>query len=64
MELCGVASCVDYVEVGRKAHELEVAHGQDGARRYAAKLAAECRTENHADEHAFWRAVEMSLTVR
>ena len=55
---------VDYVEVGRKAYELQVAQGQDGAWRYAAKVAAECLSAGEMDEHAFWRAVELSLTIR
>ena len=55
---------VDYVEVGRKAHELQAAQGQDGARRYAAKMAAEALADGEMDEHGFWHAVEMSLTIR
>ena len=55
---------VDYVEVGRTAHELQESRGQDGARRYAAKIAAEALTAGETAEHAFWRAVEMSLTIR
>jgi len=55
---------VDYVMVGRKAHELVAAHGPDGARRYAAKLAAEALAGGSVDEHDFWKAVAMSLTIR
>jgi len=33
-----VAAGVDYLEVGRKAHELETRHGMGGALRYARKI--------------------------
>ena len=59
-----LTSGVDYTEVARKAHELAHAHGPDGAQRYAAKLAIEALAEGNKDEHAFWRAVEASLTIR
>jgi hypothetical protein len=55
---------VDYVEVGRKAHELQAAHGGDAARRYAAKIAGEALADKEMAHHAFWRAVEMALTIR
>ena len=55
---------VDYVEVGRKAYELQAAHGTDGARRYAARIASEALADGDDDDHAFWKAVELSLTYR
>lgn len=55
---------IDYIEVGRKAHELERTHGPDAARRYAAKIALEALADGEKDQHAFWRAVEMSLSPR
>jgi len=57
-------SRVDYAEVGRKAHELEVSRGRDDARRYAANVAADALTEGDMAAHAFWSAVESSLTLR
>lgn len=59
-----MTSKVDYIEVGRQAHELAAAHGADGARRYAAKIAAEALSNGNVEKHAFWRSVEMSLTIR
>jgi hypothetical protein len=59
-----MTSQVDYVEVGRKTHELVRTHGPAGARRYAAKLALEALAEGEKDEHAFWLAVEQSLILR
>jgi hypothetical protein len=55
---------IDCLAVGRKSDELEAAHGQDGARRYAARLALQALAEGEAEEHAFWKAVENSLTPR
>jgi hypothetical protein len=54
---------VDYVEVGRKAHELSYAHGPN-AHLYAAKLAAKALSEGEIQEHHFWKAVEADLTPR
>jgi uncharacterized protein (TIGR02444 family) len=53
----------DYVEVGRKSHELSQAHGH-GASTHAAKLAATALDEGKIEEHEFWKAVEGSLTPR
>jgi hypothetical protein len=36
----------------------------EGAQRYAAKIALEALEDGEKDQHAFWRAVEMSLTIR
>jgi hypothetical protein len=54
---------VDYVEVGRKAHELDRAHGGN-AYLYAARLAEEAHAEGEAEEYAFWKAVEANLKPR
>ena len=58
-----VLAAVDYTEVSRKAHELGNAHGRN-AHKYAAKLAADALAEGQTEEHAFWKAVEASLTTR
>ena len=54
---------VDYIEVARAAHELGVSHGWR-AHKYAARLAAETLADGKPEEHAFWKAVEASLTPR
>jgi hypothetical protein len=64
IEIKGKAmASVDYIEVSRKAHELTHFHGQN-ARSYAAKLAADALARGETEEHAFWKAVELSLTSR
>ena len=55
---------VDYREVGRKAYEMELAYGREGARRYAAKLSNQATSGEKSDEGTFWKAVELSLTTR
>ena len=55
---------VDFTKVGRQTHELVAAHGPDGARRYAARLAAEALADGDLEDNAFWQAVERSLTIR
>jgi len=54
---------VDYVEVGRKAHELSERHGAL-AFHYASKLAAEAANDPDKREHLFWKAVASSLQPR
>jgi hypothetical protein len=54
---------VDYVEVGRKAHELEVRHGE-GAYRYAQRLSEEAEADAGPDDHRFWSAVAAMLRPR
>lgn len=54
---------VDYVEVDRVAHELDASHGSR-AYLYARKIATQALEEGHAESHAFWRAVERSITPR
>ena len=54
---------VDYIEVGREAHQLASTYGRDAwiyAGRWE-KLAAE---EGKFEEAAFWRAVSVSLKPR
>jgi hypothetical protein len=54
---------VDFIEVGRTAHELALRHGWI-AHEYAAKLAAEALAAGKGQEYEFWRAVELLLTPR
>lgn len=54
---------VDYVEVGRKAHELEASHG-GRAWDCAARLALEASEAGESAEAEFWRAVSASLQPR
>jgi len=53
----------DYIEVGRKAHELAHAHGRN-AHAYAAKLAAAALAEGQVEEYRFWKAMEGALMPR
>jgi hypothetical protein len=53
----------DYIEVGRKAHELEQSHGVN-AYIYVEKLAADALAEGNMDECRFWKAVEAALVPR
>jgi hypothetical protein len=59
-----MTSKIDWTEVGRKAHELEVAHGRAGAHRYAAKIAEEALADGDVADYAFWQAVERSFAIR
>jgi hypothetical protein len=54
---------VDYIEVGRTAHELLHRHDWN-AHEYAARLAAEALAEGKDEEYEFWRAVEVAVTPR
>jgi hypothetical protein len=54
---------IDFTEVGRQAHELGLRHGRD-AHYFAAKLALQAQSNGRTDEHAFWKAVERTLTPR
>jgi hypothetical protein len=56
-------STIDYIEVGRKAHQLSADHGRD-AHLYAAKLAQDAEAEGKLDEAAFWKAVSAALAPR
>nr|WP_294816893.1 hypothetical protein [uncultured Sphingomonas sp.] len=58
------AAGVDYVEVGRRAHELEARHGMDGALRQAQNISEEARVDGDLDDHRFWKAVAAMLTPR
>jgi hypothetical protein len=59
-----MTSKVDHIAVGRKAHELVAAYGNDGALRYAARIAREAKVEGDDDAFASWRSVELTLTPR
>jgi hypothetical protein len=54
---------VDYVEVGRTAHQLRQDHGHH-AHLYAAKLSREAQAEGKTAEAEFWKAVSAALTPR
>jgi hypothetical protein len=54
---------VDYVEVGRKAHELAYTHGRT-ARRYTDWQAQLALAAGKTDEYAFWKTVAHFLTPR
>lgn len=54
---------VDYIEVGRQAHQLESTHGRD-AWMYARRYAEEAARREKSEEAAFWRAVQHSLEPR
>jgi hypothetical protein len=53
----------DYIEVGRKAHELMQTHGAT-AFTYATTQAQRAGAAGDHDEQAFWRAVANSLRPR
>lgn len=53
----------DSLEVGRKAHELEHAHGPT-AYRYADRQAQQALEAGETDEHSFWKAVANSIRPR
>lgn len=54
---------VDYIEVGRTAHELHHRHGRN-AHEFASRLAAEALADGKDEEYEFWRAVELHVTPR
>jgi len=54
---------MDYIEVGRTAHQLERDHGVN-AWSYAKRLADEAEAEGKGDEAEFWRAVFKTLEPR
>lgn len=55
---------VDWIEVNRAAHQLQLDHGQR-AYVYATKLAIEAEQEKKKTEDAeFWNAVSASLAPR
>jgi hypothetical protein len=56
-------SDVDFVEVGREGHELELRHGRD-AWKYAKRYSEQASVEGKPSEAAFWLAVENSLKPR
>jgi len=54
---------VDYVEVGRTAHQLQRDHGHR-AHIYAIKLSREAEADGKTAEAEFWKAVAAALTPR
>jgi hypothetical protein len=54
---------VDWVEVGRAAHQLVADHGHN-AHQYAASLAKVAAAEGRTAEAEFWQAVSDSLRPR
>ena len=59
-----MTSNVDYIEVGRKASELESNYGREGAHAHAGRLAVEAARDGEPNNHDFWRAVQLTLTSR
>ena len=53
----------DYIEVGRKAYELQVTHGST-ALSYAQRMADAARAEGKTEEFEFWNAVYNSMKPR
>lgn len=56
-------AAVDYVEVGRESHQLELDYGRD-AWKYARRFAERATEEGKSDESAFWQAVAAALQPR
>lgn len=54
---------VDWIEVNRAAHQLQLDHGQR-AYVYATKLAIEAEQEEKTEDAEFWNAVSASLAPR
>ncbi|MGM4964401.1 hypothetical protein AB7714_12895 [Tardiphaga sp. 1201_B9_N1_1] len=54
---------LDYIEVGREAHELSHAHGRN-AYLHADRQAQWALEASEADEHTFWQAVAAALKPR
>lgn len=54
---------VDWMEVGRAAHQVELDHGRNGYL-YAEKLAAEAEQESRQSDSEFWAAVAATLRPR
>lgn len=54
---------VDWIEVSRTAHQLQLDHGHR-AHSYAATLEAEARREGNGEVVEFWQAVAVSIAPR
>jgi hypothetical protein len=54
---------VDWIEVSRAAHQLQLDHGQR-AHVHAARLAAESERNGATEDAEFWHAVSASLEPR
>jgi hypothetical protein len=55
---------VDYIRVGRVAHELGALHGPPAARLHALELVKQANDGGNPDDKAFWEAVAISLAPR
>ena len=58
-----VSATVDYVKVGREAHELALRHGRD-AHRFALRMSQQAKDAGDAEAAAFWYAVNRTLEPR
>jgi hypothetical protein len=54
---------VDWAEVGRAAHQVELDHGHNGYL-YAEKVAAQAEQEFRQGDSEFWAAVAATLRPR
>jgi hypothetical protein len=54
---------IDWIEVGRVAHELELRHGRN-APSFAAKLADQAERDGQISGAVFWRSVSAALSPR
>ncbi len=54
---------VDYVEVSREAHQLEISHGRN-AWKHANRLAELAKKEDKTEESELWNAVTAALKPR
>ena len=54
---------IDWIEVGRVAHELELRHGRN-ATSFAAKLADQAERDGQISGAVFWRSVSAALSPR
>jgi len=54
---------VDWIEVGRVSHQVEIDHGRNGYL-HAERLATKAREGSRHDEGDFWSAVAETLRPR
>ena len=57
------SQAVNWTEVGRVAHELQLCHGRS-AQSFADKLAGKAESDGEIGGSAFWRAVSAALAPR
>ena len=58
-----MAERVDFIQVGRVAHELSERHGAR-AHQHAASLAGQAEAEGDEEACRFWKAIEAALKPR